>query len=48
MDTHWWNAYVSARNGEVLCLYDWVADINTYDIYPQGVNDPDGMLLSFS
>lgn len=41
MDTEWWNAFVSRRSAEVLALYDWVNDVNTYNIYPPGVNDPD-------
>jgi len=41
MDLSWWNAFVSMRTGEVISLYDWVSDVNTYNVYPIGTNDPD-------
>lgn len=42
MDLNWWNAYVSTRTGEVLAVYDWVHDLNSFTVYPIGVNDPFG------
>jgi extracellular elastinolytic metalloproteinase len=37
---HWWNAMVSAEDGEIIALYDWVDSAN-YNSYPIGTNDPD-------
>jgi len=41
MGLSWWNARVSMRDGKVMELFDWVNDVNTYEVYPIGVNDPD-------
>ena len=38
----WWSARVSSRSGEVLSVHDWVSDVNSFNIYPIGVNDPSG------
>jgi len=40
MDLSWWNAFVSMRTGEVLEIFDWVNDVNEYEIFPISVNDP--------
>jgi extracellular elastinolytic metalloproteinase len=40
MNLHWWSARVSSRSGQVLSVNDWVSDINSFNIYPIGVNDP--------
>jgi len=41
MYTSYWNAFVSMRSGNVYALFDWVSDLNSYNIYPIGTNDPD-------
>jgi len=41
IDLDAWNAYVSMRTGQTVCLYNWVHALNSYQIYPQGINDPD-------
>lgn len=43
MDLHWWSARVSSVSGEVLSVHDWVNDVNSFNIYPIGVNDPAGI-----
>jgi len=35
----WWNAMVSAEDGEIIALFDWVDSAN-YNVYPVGINDP--------
>lgn len=42
---HWWNAHVSMVTGEVLAAIDWVHDVNSFNIYPIGVNDPSGIYV---
>lgn len=39
MEENWYHAHVSASNGKILGLVDWVSDA-TYNVYPIGVNDP--------
>lgn len=40
MDDHWFDCFVSMVSGEVISVFDWAHDVNSFNIYPVGVNDP--------
>jgi len=40
MYDNWFDAFVSAVDLRVVSLFDWVNDVNTWHVYPIGVNDP--------
>eukprot|EP00128_Syssomonas_multiformis_P000982 Colp12_sorted_trinity150504_noHs@8539 len=39
-EEHWFNAFVSAVTGEVHAVHDWVADAETYNVFPLPGIDP--------
>ncbi|KAJ1954428.1 hypothetical protein EC988_002439 [Linderina pennispora] len=37
---HWWSAHVNAATGKVEAINDWVASLESFNVYPRNINTP--------